>query len=66
MLRSPHDEAVAPHFSPARAAWIPNGLIWDDGTGELRGFEGPRGFASSREAVEASWFLVESLLPPAP
>ena len=30
---------------------------WDPTCGEFRGVEGPRGFASYREAVEASRFL---------
>jgi hypothetical protein len=55
MLRSPF--AVAPFFALARAAWMPYALTWDPETGELRGVEGPRGFASYREAVEASRFL---------
>ena len=46
---------IAPFFSLARAAWIiPYALTWDARTGEYRGVEGPRGFASYREAVEAS------------
>ena len=48
----------APFFCLARAAWIPYALTWDPETGALRGVEGPRGFASYREAVEASRFLV--------
>jgi hypothetical protein len=31
--------------------------MWDTASGEFRGVEGPRGFASYREAVEASRFL---------
>jgi hypothetical protein len=32
-------------------------ISWDDQTGEFRSVEGPGGFASYREAVEASRFL---------
>ena len=49
---------MAPYFSLARAAWIPYALTWDPETGEFHGVEGPRGFATYREAVEASRFLV--------
>jgi hypothetical protein len=49
--------APAPYFSLARAAWIPYAVTWDPESGEIRGVEGPRGFASYREAVEASRFL---------
>ena len=48
---------AAPFFCLARAAWIPYALTWNPETGALRGVEGPRGFASYREAVEASRFL---------
>lgn len=41
-------------FCLALAAWIPYAFTWDAKTGALRGVEGPRGFASYREAVEAS------------
>jgi hypothetical protein len=47
----------APFFSFALAAWIPYAVTWDSETGGFRGVEGPRGFASYREAVEASRFL---------
>jgi hypothetical protein len=47
----------APFFSLAQAAWIPYAITWDPETGELHGVEGPRGFATYREAVEASPFL---------
>jgi hypothetical protein len=50
--------SVAPFFSLTRADWIPYALTWDPETGAVRGVEGPRGFASYREAVEASRFLV--------
>ena len=33
-------------------------FTWDDSPREFHGVEGPRGFASYREAVEASRFLV--------
>jgi hypothetical protein len=36
---------------------MPYALIWDQASGEFRRVEGPRGFASYREAVEASRFL---------
>jgi hypothetical protein len=48
---------AAPFFCLARAAWIPYALTWNPETGALRGVEGPRGFASDREAAEASRFL---------
>jgi hypothetical protein len=48
----------APFYSLALAAWIPYALTWDPETGALRGIEGPRGFGSYREAVEASRFLM--------
>ena len=51
----------APYFSLALAAGIPYAFAWDERTGEIRGVEGPRGFASYREAVEASRFLVAGL-----
>ena len=51
---------AAPFFSLARAAWIPYALTWNPETGELRGVEGPRGFASYREAVETSRFLART------
>jgi hypothetical protein len=51
-------QRVPPFFSLARAAWIPYALTWDPETGAFRGVEGPRGFATYREAVEASRFLV--------
>jgi hypothetical protein len=49
---------AAPYFSLARAAWIAYAVTWDPETGALRGVEGPRGFASYREAVEAIRFLM--------
>jgi hypothetical protein len=51
----------APYFCLARAAWIPYAHTWDDTTGEIRGVEGPQGFARYREAVEASRLLPCSL-----
>jgi hypothetical protein len=48
---------VAPFFSLTRAAWIPYALAWNPETGAFRSVAGPRGFASYREAVEASRFL---------
>jgi hypothetical protein len=51
----------APYFSLARAAWIRYALTWNPETGEIRGVEGPRGFATYCEAVEASRFLRCSL-----
>jgi hypothetical protein len=47
---------IAPYFSLARGEWIPYVVTWDALTGEFRRVEGPRGFASYREAVEASRF----------
>ena len=52
-----HEVTPAPLFSLARAAWIPYALTWAPETGEFRGVEGPRGFDTYREAVEASRFL---------
>src|SRR5580765_4008384 len=48
---------IAPYFSLARGEWVPYVLTWDAETGEFRGVEGPRGFATYREALEASRFL---------
>jgi hypothetical protein len=48
---------VASFFCLARAAWIPYALTWDPDTGAFRSAAGPSGFASYREAVEASRFL---------
>jgi hypothetical protein len=56
---------VAPFFCLARAAWMPYACTWDAETGALRGVEGPRGFATYREAVEASRFLVCAPTSPA-
>jgi hypothetical protein len=50
----------APFFALARAAWIPYAITRDDETGEFRDVEGPRGFTSYREAVEASRFLARA------
>ena len=50
-------ETAAPYFSLVRGAWIPYTITWDEQTGEYRSVEGPRGFASYREAVQASRFL---------
>ena len=47
----------APYFCLALAAWVPYALTWDPETGAMRGVEGPRGFDTYREAVEASRFL---------
>jgi hypothetical protein len=45
--------------SPSRGpSGFPYALTWDAETGAIRGVTGPRGFASYREAVEASRFLV--------
>jgi hypothetical protein len=63
---SPPDDVpmtAAPFFSLARAAWIPYALTWDTESGDFRGVEGPRGFDTYREAVEASRFL-KPLIPP--
>jgi hypothetical protein len=54
-------QRVAPFFSLALGAWIPYAIARDPETGALRGVEGPRGFATYREAVEASRFLRCSL-----
>ncbi len=54
---APSTRDAAP-FSLARGAWIPYACTWDDSTGAFLGVEGPRGFASYREAVEASRFLM--------
>jgi hypothetical protein len=43
----------APYFSLARGAWVPYAFTWDASSGEFRGVEGPRGFDTYREAVEA-------------
>ena len=43
--------------SLARAEWVPYALTWDADSGEFRGVEGPRGFASYVAALEASRFL---------
>jgi hypothetical protein len=51
-------QMAAPFFCLTRAAWISYALTWDPETGALRGVEAPRGFASYREAVEASRFLM--------
>jgi hypothetical protein len=48
---------AAPYFSLAVGEWIPYAFTWDPETGEFRGVEGPRGFDTYREAVEASRFL---------
>lgn len=48
---------VAPFFRLWAAAWIPCVVFWDHTTGAFHIVEGPRGFASYREAVEASRFL---------
>ena len=48
---------AAPLFALARAAWIPYAFTWDDRTGEFGRVEGPCGFASYREAMEANRFL---------
>ena len=48
---------AAPFFSLTRAAWIPYVYAWETVTGEFRGVEGPHGFETYREAVEASRFL---------
>jgi hypothetical protein len=52
----------APFFCLARAAWMPYALTWNPETGAFRGVEGPRGFASYREAAEASRFLARTRL----
>jgi hypothetical protein len=52
---------VAPFFARPRGAWIRYACTRDPEAGECRGVEGPRGFASYREAVEASRFLRRSL-----
>ena len=49
---------VAPFFRLWAAAWIPCVTFWDPATGAFYWVEGPRGFASYREAVEASRFLI--------
>ena len=49
---------VAPFYSLARGVWIPYALTWDAESGAFRRVEGPCGFASYREAVEASRFLL--------
>lgn len=48
---------LAPYFSLARAGWIPCVVTWDAETGEFARVEGPNGFATWREAEEASRFL---------
>ncbi len=56
-MTSQRANTAAPYFCLARAAWMPYAITWDPETGALRGVEGPRGFASYHEAVEASRFL---------
>lgn len=46
-----------PFFCLARAAWMPYAVTWDPESGEFRGVEGPRGFNTRREELEASRFL---------
>jgi hypothetical protein len=53
---------AATFFCLTRDAWTPYALTWDAESGEFRGVEGPRGFATYREAVEASRFLVMTLV----
>jgi DNA-binding XRE family transcriptional regulator len=48
---------ISPFFCLARGAWIRCAVTWDASSGEFCSVEGPRGFASYREAVEASRFL---------
>jgi hypothetical protein len=63
-MTPPDDDGLptpAPRFSLLRAAWMPYALTWNPETGALRGVEGPRGFATYREAMEASRFLRCSL-----
>ena len=48
---------IASFFPLARSRWITYACTWDAETGALRGVEGPRGFDTYREAVEASRFL---------
>jgi hypothetical protein len=49
---------VAPYFSLRRAlCWVPAVLTWDATTDEMRRVEGPEGFVTYRQAVEASRFL---------
>ena len=48
----------APFLRLWAAAWIPCVVFWDPETGAFHSVEGPRGFASYREAVEASRFLM--------
>ena len=59
MTLAPHI-TPAPYFCLARAAWVPYILAWDPETGEIRGVEGPCGFDTYREAVEASRFLIDA------
>ena len=51
-MSPPRYDGVAPFFSLARGEWMPYVFSWDRETREFHGVEGPRGFASYREAVE--------------
>jgi hypothetical protein len=59
-----HDDSrdgwVAPYYSLSRRAWIPCVVRWDAESGEFTRAEGPDGFATWREAEEASRFLARS------
>ena len=50
-------QTPAPFFSLARAAWVPCVVTRHPVTGEFRRVEGSRGFASYREALQASRVL---------
>ena len=56
--RAQRRPTAAPYFSLTRGEWIPYAFTWDATAGEFHGVEGARGFATYREAVEASRFLV--------
>jgi hypothetical protein len=49
---------TAPYVCLARAPWVPYVLAWDPETGEIRGVEGPRGFASTARRQKRVGFLV--------
>src|SRR5215468_5348689 len=59
-VEAPRMPTIAPYFDLARSRWIPAVLTWD-ATGTSRRIEGPRGFASYRQAMEASRFLARAV-----
>lgn len=49
-----------PYFSLARGEWVPRVVTWDEETGFFERVEGPKGFRTYREALEASRFLMRT------